>query len=151
MCSNLVVHLLSAVWGFNHRSVGVLAGEIDASGGDYGLVNGPSGQLSVQGLLCWPACLPTHPHLRKIWSQSHGACTDTDVIACDVQCASNARNGNLSRSTVSFAPILRVQGSVLRKLGANTSGFLRGPAVFTSADLLRCVSKLGLLVRINGL
>ena len=34
------------------------------------------------------------------------AALDTDVIACDVQCASNARNGNLSGETVSFAPIL---------------------------------------------
>lgn len=93
-----------------------------------------------------------HTRISGKSGKSHGSCTDTDVIACDVQCASNARNGNLSRSTVSFAPILGGYREVFSaKLGANTSGFLRGPAVFTSADLLRCVSKLGLLVRINGL
>ena len=138
------------MWGFNHRSVGVLAGEIDAAGGDYGLVNGLGNY--GQGLLCWPACLPTHKSISGKSGVSLMACTDTDVIACDVQCASNARNGNLSRSTVSFAPILGGYREVFSaNLEANTSGFLRGPAVFTSADLLRCVSKLGLQVRINGL
>lgn len=109
-----------------------------------------AGQLWTRPALL--ARLPANTPASQENLESLMACTDTDVIACDVQCASNARNGNLSRSTVSFAPILGGYREVFSaNLEANTSGFLRGPAVFTSADLLRCVSKLGLQVRINGL
>ena len=73
MCSNLEVHLLSAVWGFNHRSVGVLAGEIDASGGDYGLVNGPSGQLWTRPALL--ARLPANTPASQENLESLMACT----------------------------------------------------------------------------